>query len=101
MRSGLAGSAARTERCESVRQPAVAPLRQQQARAERYLLLQRVHVQPQYQRASAHGTRHPSTSRWCTMRAWQALAGGWQQLQSYPSRCWARRGAAARCAQIG
>jgi hypothetical protein len=51
-------------------------LRQQQARAERYLLLQRVHVQPQYQRASAHGTRHPSTSRWCTMRAWQALAGG-------------------------
>ena len=58
--TNLGGSAARTERCESVRQPAVAPLRQQQARAERYLLLQRVHVQPQYQRASAHGTRAPA-----------------------------------------
>ena len=94
----------RIERCEAAsqsgRQPAVAPLRQQQARAERYLLLQRVHVQPQYQRASAHGTRHPSTSRWCTMRAWQALVGGGSSSR-VTHRGAGRGAAAARCAQIG
>ena len=47
--TNLAGSAARIERCEaasqSVRQPAVRPcVMQQQARAERYLVLQRVQI---------------------------------------------------------
>ena len=97
----MAGSAARIERCEAASQVAAVsrPLRQQQAaRAERYLLLQRVHVQPQHQRACAHGTRTPAGGApRGPGRPWRVAAAPELPMPWARAVLWARRRGSSMC----
>ena len=74
----MTGSAARNERCEAAShaacRPSVAPCVAAGSTCRK--------VPPVAARAHSAAaparlcSRHPNTSRWCTTRAWQALAGG-------------------------
>ena len=74
----MTGSAARNERCEAAShaacRPSVAPCVAAGSTCRK--------VPPVAARARSAAaparlcSRHPNTSRWCTTRAWQALAGG-------------------------
>ena len=97
MRSGLAGSAARTERCEAASQSGSRPS---------LLCVSSRHV-PKGTSCCSACTSSRSTSAPVLMAPehqpvvhHEGLAGPggwWQQLQSYPSRCWARRGGSSMC----
>ena len=97
MRSGLAGSAAWTERCEAASQSGSRPS---------LLCVSSRHV-PKGTSCCSACTSSRSTSAPVLMAPehqpvvhHEGLAGPggwWQQLQSYPSRCWARRGGSSMC----
>jgi hypothetical protein len=93
----LAGSAARTERCEAASQSGSRPS---------LLCVSSRHV-PKGTSCCSACTSSRSTSAPVLMAPehqpvvhHEGLAGPggwWQQLQSYPSRCWARRGGSSMC----